>query len=91
MTAQSIMPKGLPALPENVNSAREQVMQQYKKIPKFDDLDESNLDAWELPDLGSALNSGGSFGKSSGGGSFGKSSGGGNNPAAQRYVECPIF
>mmetsp|Transcript_13147 Transcript_13147/g.22567 ORF Transcript_13147/g.22567 Transcript_13147/m.22567 type:complete len:227 (-) Transcript_13147:53-733(-) len=77
MTAQSILPKGLPPVPAN---ARKELMKQYKKIPKFDDLDESGLESWNLPNVPGLenINSGGSFGKS-GGGSFGKDSYGLNN------------
>jgi uncharacterized membrane protein YgcG len=51
MTQQTILPKGLPEMPENMRGARLELQQQYKKIPKFDDLDESGLEGWELPDL----------------------------------------
>ncbi len=51
MMQQNFMPKGVPELPENMRGARLELQQQYKKIPKFDDLDESGLDAWELPDV----------------------------------------
>ena len=34
MTAQSIMPQGVPALPEHMQGARENLVQQYKKIPQ---------------------------------------------------------
>jgi hypothetical protein len=51
MMQQNFLPKGVPELPENMRGARLELQQQYKKIPKFDDLDESGLEGWELPDL----------------------------------------
>ena len=45
-----------------MQGARENLLQQYKKIPQFDDLDESGLDAWELPDIGPGFSSSGSGG-----------------------------
>jgi hypothetical protein len=61
MMPQNFLPKGVPELPENMRGARLELQQQYKKIPKFDDLDESGLEGWELPDLQQQLDRTSSF------------------------------